>query len=377
MSPPKKKVLYTLDTLQTGGAERSILEIASRLRSWEPIVCQIYAKSELQKEYAHTNIRFVSFDLPGTYQFWKAIKLLRRLLREEKPDLVVATLMRTELISRVACFLEKVPLVGTFVNDTYSPFEFKTASFDLKLKIRFFQFWNALTARVCTGFLSNSEYIKQSNAKALFINPVNIKVIHRGRTIEDFQKRSHFSNTQIIFVNVGRLIARKGQKELIEAFSEFVKIYPKSQLKIAGEGPYRPVLEQTIRELNLENDVILLGNVKDIPALLETASAFVFPSHYEGFSGALVEAALAGVPIIASDIPMNKEVTPEGCASFFEVKKKESIWESLVYFAENTEEFLLKAEKAMNYAVKNFDIENIAFQHEKAYDEFLKNARKL
>ncbi|HMR44785.1 MAG TPA: glycosyltransferase, partial [Saprospiraceae bacterium] len=104
---------------------------------------------------------------------------------------------------------------------------------------------------------------------------------------------------------------------------------------------------------------------------------FVFPSHYEGFSGALIEAALAGVPVIASDIPMNKEVIPEGYASFFEVKKKESILDSLVYFAENTEECFPKAEKARSYATQNFDIETIASQHEKAYDEFLKNAGKL
>jgi UDP-N-acetylglucosamine:LPS N-acetylglucosamine transferase len=160
------KVLYIIDTLQTGGAERSTLDIASRLTKFQPVVCQIYPKDDLSKHYAGKGIIFENLAIAGKYEFRKAIAACRQLIRKHRPVLVIGTLMRAEIIARVAAKREGVPVLGTFVNDTYSQEALGAVSFSLRLKIRFFQLLNAYTARFCAAFLANAEAIKDSNARA-------------------------------------------------------------------------------------------------------------------------------------------------------------------------------------------------------------------
>jgi len=59
---------------------------------------------------------------------------------------------------------------------------------------------------------------------------------------------------------------------------------------------------------NLSNSIILKGNQLDAWKNLYNANCFIFPSWYEGLSGALIEATISGIPTIASNIPMNIEV---------------------------------------------------------------------
>ncbi|MDH5380085.1 MAG: glycosyltransferase, partial [Cyclobacteriaceae bacterium] len=67
----------------------------------------------------------------------------------------------------------------------------------------------------------------------------------------------------------------------------------------------------------LNGQVKLLGHRTDVEQLLAAADVFVFPSRFEGLPGALIEAAAAGLPIIASDIPNNREVAGENKNALF------------------------------------------------------------
>jgi glycosyltransferase involved in cell wall biosynthesis len=64
--------------------------------------------------------------------------------------------------------------------------------------------------------------------------------------------------------------------------------------------------------LGITDRVRFLGSRKDVPNLLRAADVFAFPSHYEGFPGALVEALATGLPVVASDIPMHREAIRSG-----------------------------------------------------------------
>lgn len=367
---PSMKILFVMDSLKIGGAEKSTLEIAKHLPSAKALLCHIYRGNQIGHPYEQNGIRILSFELPGTYQLFRSIQLLRRLIRTEKPDIVVATLLRSELIARVTCRIEKVPLVGTFVNDTYAAINGRFSVKKLPWKKQFFKILDQLSARWCIGFLANSESIKRTNAAALGIPLDKIEVIHRGRDLDEFfgePERKPRLSDEILFVCVGRLIERKGHSELLEAFAKFHMTYPKSRLLIAGEGPYRAILEDRCRQWQLNDVVSLSGEVTDVPALLRMADCFIFPSHYEGFSGALVEAALAGLPILASDIPMNREVLPEDSAIFFPAKQADEILRAMHAFVNDRMGAMKRAKLASQFARKNFDIRIIAAQHEAFY----------
>jgi glycosyltransferase involved in cell wall biosynthesis len=121
-----------------------------------------------------------------------------------------------------------------------------------------------------------------------------------------------------ILLNVGRLVSFKAQDLLIDSMREVVKKYPTARLAIAGEGPDRPALEERIRRHALGSSVMLLGDRKDIGALLGACDLFVFPSHNEGFGLALLEAMAAGRPVVATRLPVFLEFVEEGtCAELF------------------------------------------------------------
>ncbi|MCU0397129.1 MAG: glycosyltransferase, partial [Cyclobacteriaceae bacterium] len=182
----KPYIAFLIDTLQTGGAEKSILAIASKLKLVQPVVCHIYQNDELKHHFNKSGIRVISLDVKGPYSFKEASNKLHSVLKQEKPDLVVATLLRSELISRWVCKRMNIPNVGTFVSDTYAPNALQTMSWLMCIKVRFFWLLNVLTARWCVAFLANSESIKQSNCNALYVSPHKVKVIYRGRTTDNF-----------------------------------------------------------------------------------------------------------------------------------------------------------------------------------------------
>jgi glycosyltransferase involved in cell wall biosynthesis len=97
---------------------------------------------------------------------------------------------------------------------------------------------------------------------------------------------------------------------------------------------------------------------------LLTAHCFLFPSWYEGFSGALVEAMMAGMPIIASDIPMNLEaVTDKESALIFPAKKINSLTGCMLWAIENPDRMVVLGNKARKVAIERFDIDLISNQY--------------
>jgi glycosyltransferase involved in cell wall biosynthesis len=367
-----ERVLYVIDSLQTGGAEKSILDIASRLKAFEPVVCHLYKNDFLKQDFEKQGIRVISLNIEGPYNFIKAYRALKAVLKQEQPSLVVASLLRSELISRVACRALRIPNVGTFVNDTYSKYEWAALSFSMKIKIGLLWIFNMLTAKLCAGFLSNSASIKDSNSKALFIPKNKISVVYRGRRTDIFEYTPRASTKPTTFLAVGRLLYRKGFEELIVAFHGFHAQHPEVKLTIAGEGSYRKRLEQLVAQYKLEGAVALVGNIKEIHKVMSSHDVFVFPSHYEGFSGTVVEAMLSGIPILASDIEMNKEaVVHQETGWLFRTKDAGAIRAAFEWVMSNFATSKAYAEKARHIAETRFDINLIADQHDQYYQQIV------
>ncbi len=98
---------------------------------------------------------------------------------------------------------------------------------------------------------------------------------------------------------VGRLDAQKGFDLLIDAFAQIAARHPDWTLTIWGEGPLRPTLQAEVARRGLAGRVLLPGLSRSPSAWIETASAFVLSSRYEGFANALAEAMAAGLPCVA------------------------------------------------------------------------------
>jgi glycosyltransferase involved in cell wall biosynthesis len=117
---------------------------------------------------------------------------------------------------------------------------------------------------------------------------------------------------QAIVLAVGRLAAQKGFGLLLDAAARWGDIRPAPLLVIAGQGPLAAELQARAASLGLT--VRFAGHRVDVPALLAAADVFVLPSVWEGQSLILQEALRAGVPVVATRVGGNPELTGEDAA---------------------------------------------------------------
>ena len=110
------------------------------------------------------------------------------------------------------------------------------------------------------------------------------------------------------FVNMGRLSPEKNQVALIHGFAKFNQENPQTRLYILGKGPLEQELIQAVKETNMTKNVFVLGHMDKPFKFVEQNNAFVLPSFYEGQPMVLLESMTLGLPILASDIPANRNV---------------------------------------------------------------------
>jgi glycosyltransferase involved in cell wall biosynthesis len=109
-------------------------------------------------------------------------------------------------------------------------------------------------------------------------------------------------------IAVGRLEPEKRIEDILEALRIVTEHYPMVGLFIVGEGRERTRLERRVRFLGLSDRVIFLGSRSDAWGLMQSAQTFIQASAYEGYGRTLIEAALAKVPIITTDVGIVGEV---------------------------------------------------------------------
>lgn len=111
-----------------------------------------------------------------------------------------------------------------------------------------------------------------------------------------------------IYGSIGRLAYPKNYEFLINAHREVIKVKPQAKLILIGEGPERMKYETLIKSYRLEKEILLVGEIKAASRYLKAFDLFVLPSVFEGMSLSLMEAKMAGVFSLASQVGGNEEI---------------------------------------------------------------------
>jgi len=376
------KVLYLIDTLAIGGAEKSLVDIAIHNTKIESIFITIYNGDGLVSLLKQNSIEVHQLNNSFRYKFNSVVAQLLPLIDIIKPDIIHSTLFRSDIIARKVKNHRNIPLISSFVNNTYLSERYRTLSLLGKVKLYGCQLMDKWSAKNVDLFISNSATIMETNCKALGIKKEKVKVIYRGRSSKKFDSISdqeayalrlklNINSDTKILLNVSRLLDRKGQLDLLKSYAEVVKKHPDTMLLFAGEGAFRATLEKAIDDLQLKEKVVLLGNVDYIPLLLKMADVFIFPSHYEGLPGALLEAMFVHKIIICSDIGENKECVSETEAIFFKTHDIEDLTIKISMVLSNLKEYEPMAINAKKAALSKFELATIISQYNGAYQNLL------
>jgi glycosyltransferase involved in cell wall biosynthesis len=136
-------------------------------------------------------------------------------------------------------------------------------------------------------------------------------------------------------------------------------------------------LEHLIKELGIENMIQLAGNQPSAWKNLYHSNAYINTSIYEGFSGALVEAMMVGLPIIVSDIAMNLEaITHNETAIVFESNNITALESAITTLVEQYEHACEYGRAARIKAFEYFDIKVVIKKYEETINKILLNATK-
>jgi glycosyltransferase involved in cell wall biosynthesis len=143
-------------------------------------------------------------------------------------------------------------------------------------------------------------------------------VIHNGIDLVSVQRVESYpraSNERVVVV-AGRMVAEKGQARALAAFALAAQRDPKLRLELIGDGPERALLERRAQQVGLADRVDFPGwrPREETLARMKSAWCVLVPSSsiQEGFGLVLVEAMALGVPVVASDIPVFREVAELG-----------------------------------------------------------------
>jgi glycosyltransferase involved in cell wall biosynthesis len=381
------KVFYLLDNLGVGGAETSLLGILRHFQKTEPVVCHIHPENAMRPAFEQAGIRVIGLDVNDKYPFVRGFWRVVQALQQQNPDLIHVAGFYSSFIGRAAGRLFQIPVIGSFNSMEYNSERFERLPRTSRWKLGLMYKVDRMTFSWISHVIAISETARDHNAKIMGVSTDRISVIYRGRDPQVFQcveptllcklrEALSIPRESPIILNVGRLVACKGQEDLVHAMSSLLQTVPQAKLLITGEGYYRSKLESEVRKLEMEGSIRLLGTRGDVPALLGLADVFVFPSHYEGFGGALVEAMFAAKPIVATDIAVIREsITVGQTGILVPAQDPAALAQAIGWMLEHPEEARVMGERARQVALERFHIERVSVQHENVYEQLLQQWR--
>ncbi len=359
------KILNLIPTLGSGGAERQLSIIAPAL------AC---AGVEMHVGYCRGGPNLTSLEqgnvalhlLPsyGTHDpilLWRIIQLVRHL----QPDVIQTWLLQMDILGGIAGRLCRIPVVVSerSSSSNYSP-GWKTS-----LRI--------LIGRMASCVVANSrggmDYWRP------YLAPGKLRLV-RNCILQGEEPGPDKNNSspllregQPLVIFAGRFSHEKNIPNLIEALILVARESPDVLIMLFGEGPEEEYARQKISNEELSARIVMAGYSTSLAKWMSRASVCVSVSHFEGHPNAVMEAALAGCPLVLSDIAAHREIFSENSALFAPPSSPRLIADALLESLRNPNHAQRRAICAKNIA-SQFDLPATVNAYIALYKEVVEEA---
>jgi len=295
-SPLKPKVLLLIPHLGGGGAERVIETLSQAL---SPLKYEVHLAliAPLQGDPPRLQGRATIHELRAGRVRYSASSLLR-LIWQLRPSLIFAGIAHLNLL--VLALKPLLPRKTRIVVRQNGALNATLASHPLFFARKLY----SLGYRRADRVICQSQPMAREMRKSLGVERAKLLVLHNPTDIRSLRTTSCPNPKQIAAVStllsIGRLVPEKGFDLLLAALASLSPRFRSTELIIVGSGSQQSRLQEQSQRLGIHHRVHFAGHVPSPVIQFRHASLFVLPSRTEGLSNALLEAAAAGLPIVAT-----------------------------------------------------------------------------
>lgn len=362
------RVLHIIPTLDRSGAEKQLSLLAGGLarRVFDPHVCVLTRSGPYEAELREAGIpvevigkRF-KIDPAAFFRLKRHIKALA-------PDLVHTWLFAANSYGRAAALAAGVKHVVA-AERCVDPWKV----------------WHELAidrwlARRSDRIVVNSGgirdfYVRQGLPAEKFTVIPNGIVPQAGKSSRDelLTELGLATHARLIGA-VGRLWPQKRVKDLIWAADLLKVIRDDVHLVVIGDGPQRARLEQFCRQVRIEDRVHFLGHRADVPRWMSHFDLVWLASEYEGLPNVILEAMAAAVPVVATDIPGNRDLVVSGETGYLvPVGDRAALARQANKLLEDVSLARRMGEAGRQRVLRDFTVERMVARYEDLYREVLR-----
>ncbi|TWT33233.1 glycosyltransferase [Blastopirellula retiformator] len=300
-----KRLLLIIPTLDRGGAEKQLTMLATGLprAQFDVHVCLLTRSGPLEETLRAQDIPIVEIRKRRKLDPLAYLRLKKEIKRLA-PDIVHTWIFAANAYGRSAAQAVKVPhiICGERCVDPWKQ----------GYEIAIDRYLDRKTDKIAVNSSGIEQFYveKGRDPKKFVVIPNGIDATPPPAPLsrEQLLRQLDLPYDSRLLVAVGRLWPQKRLKDLIWSIDILNRIRSDVHLLIIGDGPQRDRLKKFARQANTEGSVHFLGARNDVPQIMAHADCFLLASGYEGQSNALMEAMVAGVPAIVSDIPGNRDL---------------------------------------------------------------------
>lgn len=302
----KINVLHVIEQLPVGGgAESLLLTLATNINRnrFNLVFCCLNEGGEIADKLRGEGFRVQCLQNYRIRHFYRKIRDIVELAREEQIDIVHTHLILAITWSLVAALISRVPVLCRTEHGILTD---KKTRRNQMLDL-FFD---------CVIYVSESQrrdfkgehYDPSTNVVVL--NAFDEKRFQLSESRGAIRASYGYSVNDIVIGSIGRLQNIKGQEYLFRAAEDLAKRCSSIKILLVGSGPDETRLKDLARSLRL--NVLFLSNRYDIPELMRAMDIYVQPSLEESFGISIAEAMYTGLPVVASKVGGIPEVISEG-----------------------------------------------------------------
>lgn len=293
----KDNIMMIIPTLSSGGAERTLSNLANSLKDYYNIKFVVF---DAQKNIYKCDVPIIDLNITSkigrvgkAYNLIKKIIKVKKIKKNEKIKCTISFLQTPNLINVLTKGKDKVIIS---IRNEASKYNKKTDYYTIKHA----DLVVAISRMVEYGIIDKFQ-IEKKKSKTIY-NGCDINRIQKqAKMDENIKFKEVFNANNKVIINIGRLTNQKGQWHLIRAFKLVVEKVKNAKLVILGEGELEGYLRELISDLDLENKVLLIGFTSNPYKYMIKSDVFVFSSLYEGLGNSILEAMACQLPIISTD----------------------------------------------------------------------------